>query len=97
MYVGQSEVDQAISEKHSHNMDEARGESAVYEEPSSTTAQEPEEGVRRESTTEQLLDGLVVVFSDYQDCMDEDTMDKWKQVLVEGGREKEREREREES
>lgn len=30
--------------------------------------------------TEELLDGLVVVFTDYQDCMDEDTMDKWKQV-----------------
>ena len=63
---------------------ESTGESAVYREPSSTVAQQPEEEGERErgeSTTEQLLDGLVVVFSDYQDCMDEDTMDKWKQVL----------------
>jgi hypothetical protein len=41
--------------------------------------EEEEEG--GQSITEQLLDGLVVVFSDYQDCMDEDTMDKWKQVM----------------
>ena len=46
--------------------------------------QPEEEGERGQSTAEQLLDGLVVVFSDYQDCMDEDTMDKWKQVMKEG-------------
>ena len=81
--IGQSEVDLAFSEKPSLTI-ESFGESAVYREPSSTMAQQPEEGEEREggqSTTEQLLDELVVVFSDYQDCMDEDTMDKWKQVL----------------
>lgn len=51
--------------------------------------QPEEEGEREQSTAEQLLDGLVVVFSDYQDCMDEDTMDKWKQVREEGEGEKE--------
>ena len=60
-------------------------------EPSSTMEQQPEEeGERGQSTAEQLLDGLVVVFSDYQDCMDEDTMDKWKQVREEGEGERER-------
>ncbi len=49
--------------------------------------QPEEEGEGGQSITEQLLDGLVVVFSDYQDCMDEDTMDKWKQVMRERERE----------
>ena len=92
LYVGQSEVDQA---KPSHTIEVERRESTKYEEPSYTTAQESEEGDKRESTSEQLLDGVMVVFSDYQDCMDEDTMDKWKQVVVEQGRDKERERARE--
>ena len=79
-------ADSASSEKSSMNV-ESTGGSAVYREPSSTMAQQPEEKGEREreqSTTEQLLDGLVVVFSDYQDCMDEDTMDKWKQVRGRG-------------
>ena len=42
-----------------------------------------EEGEQSGSkSTEELLDGLVVVFTDYQDCMDEDTMDKWKLVYI---------------
>ena len=31
-------------------------------------------------SADELLDGLTVVFTDYPDCMDADTMDKWKQV-----------------
>ena len=58
------------------------GAATLSEKPSSTMAQpsvEEEDG--GQSTTEQLLEGVGVIFSDYQDCMDEDTMDKWKQVL----------------
>lgn len=30
--------------------------------------------------TEQLLDGVVIYFTDYQDCVEDETLDKWKLV-----------------
>ena len=63
----------AISENPSQS--ESKSESAISKNPS----EEEREG--GQTAAESLLEGLVVVFSDYQDCMDEETMDKWKQVI----------------
>ena len=46
--------------------------------PSAEAGAESGESVPK--SAEELLDGLTVVFTDYPDCMDTDTMDKWKQV-----------------
>ena len=75
----------AISENPSQS--ETKSESAISKKPS-----EEEEREGGQTAAESLLEGLVVVFSDYQDCMDEETMDKWKQVIYywrEGERKKE--------
>ena len=48
--------------------------------PSAEAAIEGGESVPK--SAEDLLDGLTVVFTDYPDCMDMDTMDKWKQVRL---------------
>lgn len=64
------------------SQNEAESESTLTPPPRAE-AQPPEEVDVQPSSksVDTLLDGVVVTFADYQDCMDEDTMDKWKQVL----------------
>lgn len=61
-------------------------EAAVPHQQSADSAAKKGEGTSREEATptgvrsEQLLDGVVIYFTDYQDCVEEHTMEKWKLV-----------------
>lgn len=51
-----------------------------------SAAERKDEGVTPDkasaSKCEQLLDGVVIHFTDYQDCVEEDTMEKWELVSI---------------
>ena len=52
-------------------------------EASTVVSQAQKDSVHSKDTTESsrsLLEGVVIYFTDYQDCMDDDTIEKWKQV-----------------
>ena len=62
------------------------GDQPMSEDPPPTGGHEgAETAIRSESTfSANLLEGMAVLFTDYQDCMDDETMDKWKQVRGSG-------------
>ena len=82
--AGGTELDEGASKEDSLVIQHttSSGDQPMSEDPPPTDGREgTEAGVKSESTfSANLLDGMAVLFTDYQDCMDDETMDKWEQV-----------------
>lgn len=51
--------------------------------PTTTTKTDEEKATPTTPNYDELLDGVVLYFTDYQDCVEADTLDKWKLVSAE--------------
>ena len=84
MYIGQTGPNEDTNEREtfaSQHATESRDPPLSKDPSPSGDRESTEAAVKSESDfTADLLDGISVLFTDYQDCMDEETMDKWKQV-----------------
>lgn len=81
---GTGSGESSVAALTSHPVEDV-GESAEVEGQGSSVM-EIEEEVRGDPSEvaglENLLDGVVIFFTDYQDCVEDETMEKWKMVSV---------------